>query len=273
VGNSACGLTEVHSGDRGKLNKGKFDHNETAKIANYITSTTAYICQNGVNIEVGSDFKKYKNALVHQPERGPVMPNFDWERHDFTAKTAFWIIGRNEDGEIVHTQAVRILDLGDDCLAAYVRKNFAEFTPSGWLFDKKKSSYLPAVGSKKISGTVCCHGEFWLKGGSEGFRGKGLAILTARLGMITSLLKWSPDYLFSFMTSNSICKGLAARTGFMHTEQVNRFWFLPGHEESVEAWTVWVSYEDMLHHLDIKPQLLSQQLNSFKAGQKAKEVA
>jgi len=92
--------------------------------------------------------------------------------------------------------------------------------------------------------------------------------------MMVSLMKWSPDYLFAFMTSSTICKGLAARTGFMHTEQVNRFWFLPGMKESVEAWTAWVSREDLLHHLKINPQRLTSQLNSVSAAKKTrKQVA
>jgi len=243
------------------------------KIANFISSTTLSIAQHGVTLETGSDFRIYKNAISHQPEKGPVMPNFHPDYNKFDENTAFWMIGRDNEGQIVHTQAVRLLDLNGDSLANYIEGSFEEFTPKGWVFDAEKSQYYAPPGCHQIKGTVCCHGEFWLKGGNTGQRGAGMTILTARLAMVISLMKWAPDFIFALMTSNTICKGLAARAGFMHTGQMNRFWFLPDDEESVEAWAVWLTNHDIFHLLNIPPHLLSRQLNSSRERQKAKKAA
>jgi len=243
------------------------------KIANFISSTTSCIDKNGISLETGSDFHVYKNTIKQQPEKGPVMPNFHPSYNEFDESNAFWMIGRNNEGEIVHTQAVRLLDLRKLSLAAYIETYFEEFTPKGWVLDQEKSQYHPPPGIQKIGGTVCCHGEFWLKGGRAGQRGAGMTILTARLAMVLSLMKWSPDHIFALMTSNTICKGLAARAGFMHTGQMNKFWFLPNEPESVEGWVVWLNRSDLNHQLNIQPALLAHQLNSAQASRKAKKAA
>ena len=243
------------------------------KIANFISSTTMSIAQEGVVLETGSDFQIYKDEISHQPEKGPVMPNFDPDYNNFDDNSAFWMIGRDYEGQIVHTQAVRLLELNGDSLASYIEGSFEEFTPNGWFYDEEKSHYHAPPDCQQIKGNVCCHGEFWLKGGPTGFRGAGMTILTARLAMVVSLMKWSPDFIFALMTSNTICKGLAARAGFMHSGQMNRFWFLPDDEESVEAWAVWLANHDLLHLLNIPPNLLASQLNSARDKQKAKKAA
>ncbi len=246
---------------------------ETAVIANFIASTTALVSDHGITMETGSDFLAYKRALEKQPERGGLIPAFDPAYVTFDDQNAFWIIGRDRKDEIVHTQAMCMVDMGGDSLAAFIENHCEEFTPSNWVFDSGKSRYWAAPGSHMVTGNVCCHGEFWIKGGPDGFRNKGIAILLARIAMALSLMKWSPDFVFALMQSLTICKGLAARAGFMHTAQTNLFWSVPGYSESLEVWAAWVSREDIRHLLKIPPNVLCQQLNSFKAGQKAKKVA
>ncbi len=246
---------------------------EIIKCTDFVTSATDFISNHGVELETGSDFVVLEKALKEHSARGPLTPKFDPQNNDLDENTAFWILGRDNSGEIVHTQAVRLLDLEGGSLASYLALRFDDFTPDGWSVDTKKSRFRPAPGSKSIEGTVCYHGEFWLNGGKRGVRGTGLTVLAARLAMVISLMKWSPDYIFAFMHSLTICKGLAAKAGFMHTEQNNLFWSVIGKEERLEAWTAWVSREDIRHLLGIPPIELVQQLNSVQTARHNKKAA
>lgn len=246
---------------------------DNIKAANFISSTSRLIEEIGVTIETGSDFAEYRNFVMEQPLRGQIIPSFDSAKTNIEENEGFWIIGRDVDGEIVHTQAVKIVDLGAETLASYIDSHRAEFTPSEWVYDSKNSKYEAAPDTCSIVGTVCCHGEFWIKGGPKGFRNTGLTVLGARLGMAVSLMKWSPDYLFALMQSLTICKGLAARAGFMHTAQTNLYWRVPGYTENLEVWSAWVSREDIKHLISISPDKLCQQLNGQSVRVKRAVVA
>lgn len=246
---------------------------EIQQCANFISSATKLITNNGLTIETGSDFSALEFFIRKQSERSALTSMFASSNNNLGEDTGFWIIGRSKNGELVHTQAIRLFDLGENSLASFMNSRFHEFTPKSWQVDRIHSNYQAASGSQQISGTVCYHGEFWLKGGVGGCRGDGLTVIFARIAIIISLMKWSPDFIFALMHSRTICKGLAAKAGFMHTEQNNLFWKIPGQDESLEAWTAWLSRDDIRHLLNIPPEILSRQLTSNKSHGKSNVAA
>lgn len=229
-------------------------------VANFIASAAMMVDELGITLESGTDFSVYKTELQGLAGRGALIPVFDPDSTTFDENDAFWIIGRDDNQEIVHTQAVRMFDLGKDHLAAFLEPRMEEFTPTTWAFDEELSDFVAAPGSLEVKGKVCCHGEFWIKGGPQGFRTKGLAIFLTRLGMALSAMKWSPDYVFALMQSLTICKGLAARAGFLHTAQTNLYWEVPDYPENLEVWMTWVSRNDINYLMKIPPEKLCRQL-------------
>lgn len=249
------------------------DVTNIVKIANYISSTTLAVERGGITLETGSNFDIFKDAVKKQPERGPMTPIFDPENNNFNEGNAFWIIGKDIKQEVVHTQAVRILDLNGNPFSEYAGAEFDKFSPEGWVLDSDQSHYHAAPGTCSVTDVTCYHGEFWLKGGRNGHRGAGKAVLVARIGMMISLMKWCPDFIVAMMISDTICKGLAARTGFMHIEQTNMFWAVPGYEDLREAWVAWVGRGDLYHLLNISPVLLSEQLEKLETKTVSKRAA
>ena len=223
----------------------------------FIATIAELVRTQGVSLEVGSDFAVFQRALRSQPERGALAPRFDPETNSLSESTALWILGRDPQGEVVHTQALRLIDLEGLTLARYLENRFRDFSPGSYRVNVEKSRYRSAPGSRSIAGTVCYHGELWLK---MGYRGAGMTAVLARLALVMALLKWSPDFIFGFMFPLAACKGLAAREGYMHTEPGSLFWALPGGSEDLEAWTVWMGRDDIRHILEIPPQRLFQQL-------------
>lgn len=225
---------------------------ETQDIFNaspYISAADKYLATRDIYLETGSDFSIFENVSKQQQKTTNLGPKFNPRIAELNDDTAFWIIGRNGKGEVVHTQAVCIIDLNGQTLATYLGKHFSEFFP--YKLDKRRSCYQSGPNSQAIKGSVCYHGEFWLKGGKNGSRGKDLTAPLTRFAMAVSLLKWSPDFIFSFMREVVICKGLAARAGFYHSEPNSLVWSVPGDEKQSEAWTAWANREDIRHLLKV----------------------
>ena len=225
---------------------------ETQDIFNaspYISAANQFLTNQGIVLEIGSDFTVFENISKQQQKATRLGPKFNPRISKLTDDTAFWIIGRDKKGEVVHTQAVCTIELKRQSLASYLSEHFSEFFP--YKLDRRRSYYQPGPETPTIEGVVCYHGEFWLKDGKYGYRGKDLTAPLTRLAMAVSLLKWSPDCIFSFMREVVICKGLAARAGFFHIEPNSLIWSVPGDKKRLEAWTAWASREDIRHLLKV----------------------
>ncbi len=233
---------------------------ETFLGCGFISTIVELVAARGVTLEVGSDFSALEQILKTQPQRNALAPKFDPQISELSEATAFWVLGRDSYGEVVHTQAVQTIDLQGSTLAAYLEKRFCEFVPANYRIDTAQSRYCSAPGSRTIAGSVCYHGELWLKGGPGGYRGAGMTAVLARLAMVLSLMRWSPDYVFGFMFPLAACRGLAAREGYMHTEPGSIYWAVPGQTDALEEWAVWMSREDICHILQIPPENLFAQL-------------
>ena len=228
----------------------------------FISSITELVRAQGITLETGSDFREWREILKGQPERNALAPKFDPERNDLNEATAFWIMGRDPQGEIVHTQAARTIDLGGHSLANYLQASFCEFTPAGYEIDKARSLYRSAPGSRAITGNVCYHGELWLKGGPGGYRGHGLTAALPRLALALAHMAWSPDYMFGLVHPMAACRGLAAREGYMHLEPGGILWQRKDRDEIYDEWMVWMSHSDLEYLLRFPPIQLYEQLEA-----------
>ncbi len=233
-------------------------------VSEFISSVLKILGENGIIIRTGSDFHEFEERLKRQPLRHSIGPKFTPQNNELCEKSGFWIIGEDRRGEIVHTQAVRTLDLEGHSLAYYMKKQYQEFIP--YPIDEQKSGYCSAPGSTGISGLVCFHGELWLKGGPNGYRGTSITALLARLAMAMSLARWSPDHIFGFMYPDAAYKGLAAREGYQHMEPRSMFFSLPGREKVHNLWIVWMNREDIRYITSICPYEIYEEFEAIAKG-------
>ncbi|WP_420345348.1 hypothetical protein [Pelagibius sp.] len=246
---------------------------EVLSGSRFVTAIKELVKDQGLTLEIGSDFTALREALKDQPERQGLAPRFDPDVSEIDEASGFWILGRSKTGEVVHTQAMRMVDLGGRTLSGYLDERFRDFTPAGYAIDFSRSHYRGAPGSRMIAGKVCYHGELWLKGGPGGFRGAGFTAVLARLALVKALLKWAPDYVFGFMFPLAACKGLAAREGYMHTEPGSLYWAVSGRQRPLETWTVWMSRADIRHILQIPPTDLFYELEAEQSRRQAVKAA
>lgn len=205
----------------------------------------------GVNLTMGHDFEVYRALLAEGRPDHILGAPFDPKLHDLNEQNAIWVVGHDIDGNIMHTQALRVLDLQGGSLGNYLRHKFREFPPSGLDLDLERSRFRAGPGAKAIRGRVCYHGEVWMGGAPGQFRGTGVSGLLGRFAFLTALETFAPDYVFGFMPKPVAHKGFVERQGYMHAEPFALRWFIKDNPNPLEGYLAYMSREDMHFVLDM----------------------
>lgn len=206
------------------------------------------ITQLGVKLEFGNDFGTLDQICKTIPEKHGVGPAFDQQEISPRPIDGVWMIGRRGT-EIVHTQAIKKLDLARTTLERHLAHHSADFRIGGLDIDVPNSTWNLTHAAREISGTITYHGELWLKGGPDGIRGGCLSTLLTRLMLMIAFQKWSPDYFIGIQAAGTSCRGLATREGYMRTEQRSIFWKRRDGLDPIEGWLVWMNRDEAYHNL------------------------
>ena len=205
----------------------------------------------GVKLTLGHDFEEYRTLMAQGREGHILGAPFDPSVHNLNKSNAVWVVGHDENGALMHTQALRLLDLNGDSLGGYLRRRFREFPPSGLDLDMGRSRYKVGPGAKRMRGQIVYHGEVWMGGTPGQFRGTGISSLLGRFAFLTALQKWAPDYVFGFMPNQVAHKGFVTRQGYMHAEPFALRWYMKGQADPLEGYLAYMSREDMQFVLDM----------------------
>lgn len=222
-------------------------------VANIINELEAA----GMRIELGGDFTVYRRLRLAQKDRSGPFPMFDVTNSYVDASNAFWVVGFNEHDEVVHTQAIRRLDLRGTTLASHLDTHRHKYITPGTTPDPDRTFFTPLSSLSRISGDVCYHGEFWLKGGDGGHRNQGFTALLSRIVFEVALRSWSPDFLFGFVPMPLAMKGIPVRYGYSRCEP--GAWIGPNQEITSEETLVWMSRTEIEQFLETSPKALSQE--------------
>jgi len=221
-------------------------------LARYVSEIDAIAIESGMTLELCKDFREFRDIRNALSDRPPVPPIFDPNYTDIGPANGFWIKGTNQEGEIVHLQATRRHDIRGISLADHLYELRQLYKLPGLNKDLERSSYA-APATKIISGTVCYHGEIWLKGGPEGYRGKGLASLLPRMLLALALAEWTPDYVFGFVPTQIAHKGVLAQYGYMHVQPGGILWSGINEEALVNKWLAWLDREELIYLMQFSP--------------------
>lgn len=209
----------------------------------------------GMRIELGGDFALYRRLRMEQTDRNGPFPMFDTTSSFVDDANAFWVMGFNENDELVHTQAIRCLELGDVSLASHLDCHRHKYITPGSTPDPDQTYYSRLSSLHHISGRICYHGEFWLKGGSGGQRSQGFTALLSRIVFEVAYRTWNPDYMFGFVPTPLAMKGIGVRYGYTHCEF--GAWMGPNNETTSEESLVWMSRSNLEEFLQTSPRTLT----------------
>jgi len=208
----------------------------------------------GIEIEVGYDFDLYREILEFARPEQPLGAPFDPDIHILTRQSGLWMIGRNRFDEVVHTQALRMLDMQGGTIADYFSRKFCDFPPPIAGIDLDRSRFRAGPYAKRGRGRVCYNGDFWIKPGEASLRGQGASTVLGRYAFFQAMQHWDPDHMVGFMVKQVACKGFPQRLGWMSTQPGALRWFLDGSDMPIEAFMTFMSREDLHYVLELSMQ-------------------
>lgn len=139
---------------------------------------------------------------------------FDSDIQNLNEGNAFWLMGGDLDGDLMHTQAVRLLDLKHENLGWYMFNRFREFPPAIPDLDLDRSLFRASPSARNITFRMIYHGEVWMSDKPGLFRVNGLSKLLARCGLLKAMQRWNSNYIFGFVARTVAFKGFAESMGY-----------------------------------------------------------
>jgi hypothetical protein len=209
----------------------------------------------GVRVEIGDDFSKYRRYRNAQADRDAMYPMFDVASSYIDASNGFWVCGFAPNGELIHTQAVRLLDLSGVSLAEHMDTHRHKYITPDTTPDPDLTNYTGPDALGRITGRVCYHGDFWLQpSGLGGMRSQGATSVFSRLLFEMVQFCWEPDFVFALVPLPLAAKGAHLRYGYSHCEPGK--WVGPDKQTTDVDYLVWMSSSDIAKALSREPQTL-----------------
>ncbi|TKB89976.1 MAG: hypothetical protein E5W81_07315 [Mesorhizobium sp.] len=215
----------------------------TFDVSKFIRAAYKLAREHGLHITMGNDFEEYVRITATLLGKSPTDPHFRPDCSELLPGKAFWIIGRDWQGRVVHVQAMRLDDLSDTTLDEHLGTLRACFADPDLKAGPGSSCNCYAPSARAITGLVAYRGDLWLR---EDFRGRGLLAPLSRMAFGLAWAKWSPDFIYALVAGWNIQKGVADRNGYLHKEPGGAILRLPAQGICEDDWLVWLTREDLL---------------------------
>src|SRR5262245_56165229 len=145
----------------------------------------------------------------------PLVPVFDEALGGATPETAFVLIGRNNHGEIVATQAARLYDWPETSLKDEATSLRMFYADADAAFAREDRCEITAPIARKITGRVVFSGAIWYR---RDFRGKDLGTILPRISRAYAFTPLNSDFTIGMLGDGVIAGGLAERAGYTKVE-------------------------------------------------------
>lgn len=223
----------------------------SADAAPFIATSRNILFAQGITLTYGTDFEEYSSIVAEERPSQKLGDPFDPNIHPLLKNSAFWMIARNDEGELIHTQAAKRIRLSGRPLSSYLLRKFRAFPPPLPGVDMNTSRFRATPGTHRIAGTAAYHGEFWVAPDRGNYRGVGLAPVFGRTGMLEMMQRWDPDWIYGFILNVVAYKGFGARIGYLHLEPSVLKWVVDGRDAPIDTFLAYNSREDLEYLLDI----------------------
>ncbi|WP_282604628.1 hypothetical protein [Pelagibius sp. Alg239-R121] len=216
------------------------------QVSRYITDIDSFAKSRGIRLAIKNDFDELRDLCKRLPGKPVPFAPFNPDYTDVGPHNAFWIEGRNGGGDVVHVQAVRCDDLSDTTLANQIHSLLEPYATQEVLETTEDLDFCQSPTARTISGKVCYHGEIWLRGGSNGYRGTGLSGILPRLILALSLAKWAPDFIWGFGHAWLVERGIPQKYGYHNIEPRGAYMETSKLSRPINSWIMWLSQSDLI---------------------------
>lgn len=210
----------------------------------------------GMRIELGDDFALYRSYRQRCADRHGAFPLFDATTTFIDASNGFWICGFDAEDTPIHTQAVRLLDLGRQTLGEHLDTHRHKFIVPDSTPDPDRTYFRGPEALRQVTGRVAYCGDFWLaQRGLGGPRSHGATNILSRLLFEVLQQAFRPDYAFAFVPRRLAAKGAHLRYGYTHCEPGR--WIGPDQQVTEEEYLIWMGADDISNVLEREVPSLS----------------
>jgi len=226
----------------------------TYDLHRYICEVEGLIRASDLDIRISTDFFEYRRYRMGQADRAPIPAMFDVGATFIAPNTGFWIKVSDETGQIVHSQAVRLMALNQETLFEHISGARLIYAPPE-LSEVADFKFAGPTTTHSISGNVSYHGEAWTEPRLRRVNRGALSLIFGRLGVAAARMFWpNLDYCFAFMSTSNVLRGLHARAGFANIESCS--WTAPG-GRNLREWFVWMDRNAIDDMVSFPPQELN----------------
>lgn len=218
------------------------------ELTTHLSLTVRELENAGIRIEIGDDFAKYRAYRSKLSDRGPIYPMFDVASSYIDHTNGFWICGFQASGDLIHTQAVRLLDMSGVSLGTHLDNHRHKYITPNSTPDPDQTFYSGPEALQSITGKVCYQGEFWLRAqGLGGPRSQGATSLLSRILLEIAVAAWNPDFAFALVPQRLAAKGAHLRYCYSHCEPGR--WVGPDQQVTEEDYLIWMESKELARSL------------------------
>ncbi len=221
-------------------------HDPGGVISRTVLRLDQLAAKRGVRLYPQTDFGALKTIVEPRRPLGTVMmPYVDTAYTALGAHNGIWVLGIDDQGEVVSTQAGRYFDFTGTTLAAEMQ-SFRFFYDDPSRHVTPECYCKPAPAAFDVNGTAVHSGTIWIRKDMRGPGEHGI-VLSQLLGRITRLIaiaQWWPEYLFTFTKYESYRRGVVANFGWPH-ESFDVEWVFPDGRAPTSG-MFWMTRDEML---------------------------
>lgn len=178
-------------------------------LSRFVLAADRAVRRRGITLRLRYDFEELLDLSKFYAARDlwyPLCEAINPHYQEMTPANAFWIASENENGEVIATNACRVVD--------WTGTNLAEQASRFWYGpNSTEQCVLTAEVAPLIAGVVAWGGAAWVR---PDYRGRQLSYLTPRIMKAYACARWPIDWSFCYIGIDNLKRGLAATYGHQH---------------------------------------------------------
>lgn len=219
------------------------EHGPRAELGAFFLTADKAARDRGVYLSLSTDFELLREVNArNQGSWHGLAPSFDCAYGGIDETCGFWLIGRDETGAIVSTQAARFFDTGDETLGDYLRSLKLFYPRPDEQKLPQESCSVQSPSAELIRGPIVYSGGTWIH---PDYRKRQMPTILPRISRALALTLWDTQFTFSMVSHALVQKGVAKAYGYRNIEPGIR-WMNSDSELRLDGTLVWMGRAEQL---------------------------
>lgn len=189
------------------------EHGPRELLGRYFLQANKALVDRGIFLELGSFDDLLRVNEANRDSWLPLFPALNPQFCKLNEDNSFCIVGRDDEGEIVATQAGRLFDLQDSSFADAALNMTLLYDDPSESANPNEVWTVSAPMASELRGKIAFTGAVWYH---PKVRGRGLASLIPRLARAFALARWNINATVVMMSKNTHSQGLFRKTGHVN---------------------------------------------------------